>query len=1066
MVKKLIIINVFFFILAIKAFSQVNSIFGLELWLTGDSVHHSNSSDIDTIYDLSALKNHAYQLNILNRPQTYQTSLLNNHKVIYFDAVDDYLTLPQIDFRTIFIIAKTNESPNTDYRGLLGGLISSTNIGGYLLNCVSGSEQIALGLGFSDFSSINKNSLTTSPIGNFSPIDNYWLGSFVYNLNRSQIAEIGRIDAGNSPGRYWKGEIAEIIVFNRVLNITETNQVENYLYDKYAPPIQLPNDISVLNSFCDTSLIPIVINNNQYSNFHWSTSATTPTISVNKSGKYWVKATNIFGKESSDTILVNYPKYEFKDSTFCPGNTIQWNTNLSINQFSFLWQDGLSNDSVFNISSAGDYHVKITDNFGCFIESDTITATIDNFKTIASLGLDTNLCSGNAVYLKQGLSSNLSYTWNTGSNNDSLYITSSGQYSAIITNSNNCVAKDTINVTVIGQAPTAAFLNSVACKNNVVTFTDNSSPPSGNTITSWFWNYGDGTTLADTSHLQNSFYTYADTGNYTINLSVSTDVGCKQNLIKNIHVAPKPTVNYNNIIACKNDSALFSNLSSSLNYTPLTYSWHFGDPSSGSANSSALANPKHLFSQQSTYSVKLITTNKAGCSDSITKNINVKAQVTANFTNNSPCTNAPIIFQDNSIEPAPINPNSHFWTIGTSTLTGLTATKSFTIPGVYPVALTVNGSNGCISSITKQIDVKLPPFAELSLNTICLNDTSKPLNLSVPQNGPITSWNWQSNTITFSTSQTASLVPTTPGNYNIKLVVTSSDNCKDSMTKQLTVLPLPNVDFVTNPNSFYYINSPITFSPTIITGSLYNWTIDGSLYATPVTSVSFNTVGTHTASLYMKDAFGCANKKTKSFNVYGYFSDLAVIDIRSQKSNDNFISVEADLANFGTSLISNFEISYQITDAGTVKEIWNGTLNPSAFMTYQFNSKAFQKNNSDDFITCINIETVNSIQDDNLSNNNLCIAANVNNVTVNDPSPNPTDGDINLSVVLPKNNAIIISLVDALGQVVYPEYTINGSAGLNLLSIPTTGLNRGSYVLKITIGDKIFNKKILKTIHD
>lgn len=1059
----------------------------LKLWLKADKeVFKDASNNISQWNDQSGNNNHANQTTSVFQPKFIDSAAyLNNLPTIKLDGADDFLeilTNNSLDFanklsgyfvtkRSLVgphqtLLSKWNY-PNDGSFAFQTYWDDITQLVSFIADSPSdpgNNRVVSNNANFNDtlyhnISIVFDGDLATNKLtyfNNLTSVNSSPTGIIASSLvNSNSNFYIGKF---GGLGRFFSGNFSEIILSKEIYIDSINSLIHNYFINKYAPPVNLGENV-FSSKLCDT----IIGASNNFISYQWSTGATTPTISVNKSGKYWVNATNIFGKVSSDTIIVTYPKYEFKDSAFCQGNTIQWNTNLPKNQFSFLWQDGLTTDSVFNISQAGQYHVKIMDNFGCSIESDTITATIDDFKNTASLGPDTSLCSGNAIYLKQGLQSNLTYTWNTGSYNDSLYISSSGQYSAIITNSNNCVAKDTINVTVVGQAPTAAFLNSVACKNNVVTFTDNSSPPVGNTITSWFWNYGDGTTLADTSHLQNPFYTYADTGNYTVNLIINTDVGCKQTLVKNVHVAPTPSVNFNNSIACKNDSALFSNLSSSINYTPLTYSWNFGDPVSGiTNNSSTLTNPKHLFSQQTTYPVKLITTNNAGCKDSLTKNISVKAQVTASFTNNSPCTNAPIIFQDNSIAPAPNNQNIRIWTIGSSTLTGLNATKSFTNPGVYPVTLTVNGSNGCVSSITKQIDVKLPPFADLSLSTICLNDTSKPTNLSVPQSGPITSWNWQNNNSTFSTAQTPCLIPTNPGNYNIKLVVGSSDNCKDSMTKQLTVLPLPNVDFVTNPSTFYYINSPITFSPTINTGSLYKWSIDGNLYTAPVTSVSFNSTGTHSASLYMRDAVGCANTKTKVLTVSGYLLDLAVIDIRSHKGTDNFISVEADLANFGTVPISNFEISYQVADAGFIKETWIGNLNPSAFMTYSFNSKSFQKNNTTNFITCVNIGLVNSIPDDVLSNNNLCIAANINDITVNDPSPNPTDGDINLSIVLPKTSSIIIELIDALGQIVYPEYTIHGDAGLNLISIPTTGFNRGSYVLKITIGDKIFIKKVLK----
>lgn len=95
--------------------------------------------------------------------------------------------------------------------------------------------------------------------------------------------------------------------------------------------------------------------------------------------------------------------------------------------------------------------------------------------------------------------------------------------------------------------------------------------------------------------------------------------------------------NYNDLWRYKPDkpTALFSHIASggcttvvnfTNNSTPgcneiKSYAWSFGDPGSGINDTSSVANPSHTFSNNGTYSVKLVVTNCTGSQDSITKNI-------------------------------------------------------------------------------------------------------------------------------------------------------------------------------------------------------------------------------------------------------------------------------------------------------------------------------------------------------------------------------------------------------------------------------------------------------------
>ncbi len=1035
-------------------FSPKN-ITGLSIWLTGDSVELSSGSDISACYDLSNNLNHAVQTIASSYP-TKLNATLNGHSTIKFDGIDDFLQFTPINtIRTVFWVLKEDSGTSSNYRPLLGhstGLDFTRGANGEFWDANYASSFVYQGI-----NSINSN--TINPLTNLVPTNFSVINLVTIGNAQAEILMRDRLITS----RVWKGEIAELIIYDNPLNSANISLIENYLYNKYAEKISLGQDTALIKQLC-FNLTPT---NPNFSNYQWSTGATTSTISVNKSGKYWVNATNIFGKLSSDTIMVNMPNYNKpSQSRICSNTSLLWNTNLSKKQFSFQWQDN-STDSIFNINQAGNYYVTITDSLGCSIISDTAKITIDNFSNTASLGPDTSLCAGNYITLTSGLSPALTYTWSTGSNSSSLLINTGGQYSVsvAVTNTNNCVARDTINVNVVGFAPTANFNTSIGCINSIVYFTDLSVPPSGNTIFSYDWNFGDVLSATNTSTLGNPFHTYSDTGLYVISLKVTTNAGCEQSISKTINIAPKPTANFSNGISCQNDSTLFLNSStSSAGYFITALNWNFGDPISLLANTSTLQTPKHLFSNQGNYNVKLTATNNAGCKDSIISTIIVRAEISASFTNSPACAFSPIIFQDNSIVPPPSASHPRLWNFGTNTSSGLSVSKTYTSSGIYSVTLTVTGTNGCVSTTSKILNVFLPPVSSFSLPTLCLNDTSTITNSSTAQSGILSSNVWKFNNVQFSAAQTPTITSAIAATYTVGLVVTNSFGCIDSTTKLLTVLPLPVADFTTNPISNYYSSSLITFTPTLTNATSYNWDISGI----PTTTVqspttSFTNVGTYTISLNLVDQFGCKNSKTKTISINKRYLDMAILSVKTIKDNDGFMTISADVANYGSVPITTFNMNYQISDGGNIKETWTGLLNANSFYGYTFSSKSASQIETSNNITCVEIEAVNGALDENTTNNYLCSALNVNEISVSNPIPNPTDGDITLPIVLNRDVDFTITIYSSIGQIRYEEITRKGTTGLNFVTLPASNFARGCYIIKIIIDDKVFIQKFIKT---
>lgn len=1119
---KYIVIYLLFLLYPPVTISQINSISGLVLWLTGDSVQLSSGNQINRCYDLSSSGNDAIQIASSKQPSSIVSSL-NGHKSILLDGIDDYFTFTEIpDIRSVFFVIKENASSVPNYRPLLGHTsLNDFHRGTTKELWSTGNTSNSVINGINRINSVPINGLTTNAPTEFSIISLVTTGNVkADNFSNDRI----------NFGRLWDGSLLELIIYNQALTTVQVDSVENYLHQKYAPPLSLSDDIS-------TCSLPITLHakKDYFTNYLWMGGSSADSLIINSPGTYYLTVTDIFNKVSSDTINVflSPPTYSVtlgNDTTICSGQQIVLNagpenltylwsnssTSHSINVYSqatysvsvtdcsgnisidsikviiqnsptfnfgandtiicnnsgfildpgfasssgltFHWQDNLSTQT-HSVTSNGQYYLDVTDNIGCK-SSDTINIQIDNSLNSVSLGPDIALCAGNLITLTSGATQPLTYVWNNSSINDSLLVNSTGQYSVVVTNTNSCSTSDTINITILGQAPSANFITNIGCQNKLVTFTNLSIPPVGNTIDTTIWSFGEPLSSSNTSTLVSPSHTYTNTGTYTVSLKVITDAGCTQSIIKQIIVSPVPTATFAFGTSCQNDSTAFSSQSTgTTGYPIVSTNWNFGDISNNTSN---LITPKHVFSNFMSYTVTLIVTNSAGCKDSIPKQVNVNAEVKANFTNGPACLNNPTLFQSTSIIP-PTGTPAYSWTIASSYPNTMAPVKTFTNSGVYPVTLFVDGNNGCTSSITKLINVYLPPVANFSIPSFCSKDTITAINLSLPQSGIMSSYNWRLNTTSFSTIQSPTLFLIPAGTYSVRLTVANSFGCKDSTTKSFTVYPLPLVDFTTNPAAFYYLNEPVNFIPSITNASSYLWNITSAPTSTLQSPTeTFNSEGSYTVSLNLKDQLGCRNSKIKTISVSKRHLDLAILNVTTLKDNDGFMTVVADLANYGSVPISSFKIDYQISDGGNIKETWNGTLNPNSFYVYTFNATSASVQNSVNNITCVELEKINGAMDDNTINNAMCNTLNTSDISVSNPIPNPTNGDIVLPITLNRDLDYTIAIYNSIGQIQYDETTQKGLEGLNFVTLPTSSYARGCYIIKIMIDGKVFIKKFIE----
>jgi PKD repeat protein len=112
---------------------------------------------------------------------------------------------------------------------------------------------------------------------------------------------------------------------------------------------------------------------------------------------------------------------------------------------------------------------------------------------------------------------------------------------------------------VIYPQPTANFNFTSVCQGNPTQFTSTSTTnPTGQSIGSYQWNFGDESTGTGA----NPTHTYTNPGTYQVTLTVSTGNGhCTDQITKTVTVNALPTASFNATTVCQGQATQFTSTS-------------------------------------------------------------------------------------------------------------------------------------------------------------------------------------------------------------------------------------------------------------------------------------------------------------------------------------------------------------------------------------------------------------------------------------------------------------------------------------------------------------------------
>ncbi|PKR80165.1 hypothetical protein CW751_10895 [Brumimicrobium salinarum] len=351
-------------------------------------------------------------------------------------------------------------------------------------------------------------------------------------------------------------------------------------------------------------------------------------------------------------------------------------------------------------------------------------------------------------------------------------------------------------------------------------------------------------------------YIFPSDGNFEIELISFTNFGCSDTITDSIFIDQIPNANFDASEVCEGFNTVFTDASTgNIN----RWEWIYGDGN----NNTTDTNPIHQFGNDGAYNTSLVIENLAGCTDTLTKTVNVllvpEPQINATefcLTNNTQ-------FQGTNNAPASTI-NNWYWDFGDGNNDNSNVnnpTHEYSTVGVYDAKLIVENDLGCIDSIEQTITITETPVSDFDFTAMCMNDTIMFNDLS---SGAPDSYNWSFDNGDTSTDEEPRYAYNVDGTYNVSLTTAyTASGCNHTITKPVEVYPRTVPNFT---NTTVCLNEPTVFTDaTTNNPNDWKWIFDeGAANAnTQNTTHTYGSAGNYDVSLITENSFGCVDTITR-----------------------------------------------------------------------------------------------------------------------------------------------------------------------------------------------------------
>lgn len=549
--------------------------------------------------------------------------------------------------------------------------------------------------------------------------------------------------------------------------------------------------------------------------------------------------------------------------------TFSRNISSAFNSVNWIWTlDNILSANGSNATAyypdSGIYNVQVivTDNIGCIDTANKIVE-VGLMPTIDSITIDTNrVCRITGINFNAYGSSYIDF-WNWSFDDNSSGAGSSFLHffedtgaiaGSLAFGFRGCI--DSINLdTYYIMPPIAKFAYTIVCDSLGIDFLNESIGAHR-----WHWNFGDTTTLADTSNLQNPSYTYPDTGTYSVLLIAYNDsTNCVDSFVTVLEMY-RPVANF----SIPDSICTIGNLRPiNLSQSADAYLWTaFGSLPFGVTASE----PLFEYQGPGIFSLTLAAFATNGCFDTLRQYVHV-AGIDTNIVHSFPiCRPAIVTFTDSSA--GILSPIVDWqWSNGS---TQNIAVAQYSFPGRTAINLQVTNDWGCTFDLVDSIDVGGAFINFTSGTDICLGNSMTAVALTnSPSNSnafrPFTYiWDFGDGTIDTTFNTVHYHTYSNAGLYDVCLDVVDILGCVTTLCRTDWVevhdpAPLFTAD------TFFSTCPPleVNFSNLSLSGNQWSWNFgDGSVSGLENPTHIYSTSGFYDVILEVTAFPGCSKIDT------------------------------------------------------------------------------------------------------------------------------------------------------------------------------------------------------------
>lgn len=409
----------------------------------------------------------------------------------------------------------------------------------------------------------------------------------------------------------------------------------------------------------------------------------------------------------------------------------------------------------------------------------------------------------------------------------------------VVTDFDGLTGVETVAVRVLAR-PTVAFVSelSIPIMGAWVPFNASGSTDPDGTITSYEWDWGDGSSEVVGTFLAE--HTFAMFGTYTVTLTVTDSDGLTSESTASIDVFAAPTASFA-FSPTSPDEAVGVHFEGSGSSDPdgtiVAYDWDFGDGTNGTGSS-----PIHPYASAGTFLVTLQVTDDMGLTNTTRESLVVRPP---NVFPTAVLAIAPtravpgefVAFNASGSTDSDGVIVLYYWEFGDGgSGDGSQVTHAYATAGTYPVLLTVVDDRGGSDTSSGEVHVNRGPVAAF----VTSPDSGYPgvpiefnASASSDADGTIVSYVWDFGDGTAETGMVSVHTYEDQGSYTVVLLVTDDLGAESTWTKTIDVGNRAPEIGVTSPQDALVLDA--SESATLDVGAsdpdgdplTYTWTVNG-----------------------------------------------------------------------------------------------------------------------------------------------------------------------------------------------------------------------------------------------